>query len=73
MTAGNDTPATRPATKHKPERRIKVTSRYDNNKAVPWVQMRGQWLEQIGFTIDTPIKIRVMDGCLVLTIEKAST
>ncbi|MES9904931.1 MAG: SymE family type I addiction module toxin [Sedimenticola sp.] len=27
----------------------------------------GQWLERAGFSIDTPITVRVMEGCLVLT------
>jgi len=33
------------------------------------IQMKGHWLQQAGFEIDTPVKIRVMDGCLVLTAE----
>ena len=32
--------------------------------------MKGHWLRQAGFEIDTPIKVRVMDGCLVLTTEQ---
>ncbi len=36
---------------------------------VPWIQMRGKWLAKAGFTIDTPIKVNVSEGCLVLTIE----
>ena len=35
---------------------------------MPWVQLKGYWLEAAGFTIDAPIKVRVMEGCLVLTI-----
>ncbi|WP_371877078.1 SymE family type I addiction module toxin [Microbulbifer sp. 2205BS26-8] len=31
--------------------------------------MRGHWLERAGFVVDTPIKVRVMEGCLVLTAE----
>ncbi len=38
-------------------------------RPVPWIQLKGHWLRQAGFEIDTPIKIRVMDGCLVLTVE----
>jgi len=41
--------------------------------SVPWINIRGQWLEKAGFTIQTPITVRVMDGCLVLTVEKAET
>ncbi|MBL1278349.1 MAG: type I toxin-antitoxin system SymE family toxin [Ectothiorhodospiraceae bacterium] len=36
---------------------------------VPWINIQGQWLQQAGFEINTPIKVRVMDGCLVLTAE----
>ena len=36
---------------------------------VPWLQLKGHWLEQAGFTIDSPVTIRVMAGCLVLTTE----
>ncbi len=65
-------------------RRIKVTQTYYDYRpkdypahrglrSVPWIQMRGYWLEQAGFTINTPIKIRVMDGCLVLTSEQIDT
>ncbi len=38
-------------------------------KQVPWLQMKGIWLEKAGFHIDTPIRVRVMEGCLVLTAE----
>ncbi len=63
----------------KRERRIKVNQQHymtplKNNpssagRPVPWIQMKGHWLQQAGFEIDTPVKIRVMDGCLVLTAE----
>ncbi|MEJ2446309.1 MAG: SymE family type I addiction module toxin [Exilibacterium sp.] len=36
---------------------------------VPWVQLKGKWLEKAGFTIDTPIRIEVSEGRLVLTAE----
>ncbi|MET0108588.1 MAG: SymE family type I addiction module toxin [Candidatus Thiodiazotropha sp.] len=41
-------------------------------RPVPWIQMKGHWLDQAGFAIDTPVTVRVMEGCLVLTAE-AST
>jgi toxic protein SymE len=37
--------------------------------AVPWIQMSGKWLERAGFEIDTPLKVRVMQGCIVLTVD----
>ena len=63
------------------ERRIKVNPHYydyrtqqqapnSGSRAVPWIQMKGHWLRQAGFEIDMPIKIRVMEGCLVLTTEQ---
>jgi hypothetical protein len=61
------------------ERNIKVNeSRYMRKlkddpvgagRAVPWIQLKGHWLQRAGFEIDTPVKVRVMDGCLVLTRE----
>ena len=36
---------------------------------MPWINIQGQWLLKAGFEINTPIKVRVMDGCLVLTAE----
>ena len=32
-------------------------------------QLKGHWLIQAGFTIDSPVKVRIMQGCLVLTSE----
>lgn len=66
--------------KNRRERRIKVCrAHYEHqpkrnthplpSRAVPWLQMKGLWLEQAGFDIDTPVRIRVMPGCLVLTTE----
>ena len=61
------------------ERHIKVNHTYythprkDNpsgaGRRIPWIQLKGDWLQQAGFEIDTPLKIRVMDGCLVITTE----
>jgi toxic protein SymE len=36
---------------------------------VPWLQLKGHWLEKAGFTIDAPVTVQVMDKCLVLTTE----
>ena len=43
----------------------------NNSQAkVPWLQLKGHWLDQAGFSIDTPVTVRVMEGCLVLTTEQ---
>jgi len=36
---------------------------------VPWIQLKGKWLAKAGFTIDTPIKVEVANGRLVLAAE----
>lgn len=62
------------------ERHIKVNHTYymhkrkDNpsgtGRRIPWIQLKGDWLQQAGFEINTPVKVRVMKGCLVLTAEQ---
>ena len=32
------------------------------------IELKGHWLIEAGFEIDTPIKVRIMRGCLVVTI-----
>ena len=61
------------------ERNIKVNHTYymhrlkddqlGSGRPVPWIQLKGYWLQQAGFEIDTPLKVRVMQGCLVVTVE----
>ncbi|MFS1524643.1 SymE family type I addiction module toxin [Microbulbifer sp. 2304DJ12-6] len=46
------------------EYRLKAQSPYSGNRSVPWIQMKGHWLRQAGFEINTPVKVRVMAGCL---------
>ena len=55
------------------ERRVRrwAPEPYPVPRPVPWVQLKGYWLEAAGFIIDTPIKVRVMEGCLVLTVMMA--
>lgn len=82
MAKSNDTSASRSTTKNScQERQIKVTrayydykpkdaSPYQSGQYRPWIQLKGKWLEQAGFSVDTPVKVRVMEGCLVLTIQE---
>ena len=60
------------------ERRVTVGHRYyelpplergdpRRSRRIPWLQMRGDWLAAAGFDIQTPVRVRVMHGCLVLT------
>ncbi len=52
-----------------PVERKNKTWPYSIQTKVPWIRMQGKWLEEAGFGIDTPIKVRVIKGCLVLTVE----
>ncbi|MGC0881832.1 hypothetical protein BZ160_03930 [Pantoea vagans] len=36
---------------------------------VPAITLKGNWLEVAGFATGTPVNVRVMNGCLVLTAE----
>jgi len=39
-------------------------------RRAPWLQLRGQWLAQAGFSIDTPVSVRVSRGKLVITVAR---
>ena len=59
------------------KRHIKVQTAYYNahipdkpSQLVPKITLRGHWLAEAGFTIETPLVVRVMDGCLVFTINR---
>ena len=47
---------------------MKVKRGYYERQRRPWVQLKGYWLEAARSIIDAPIRVRVMEGCLVLTI-----
>jgi len=65
--------------KIRPLRCIKVTQAYylyrlkddlaGAGRPIPWIQLKGRWLQQAGFEINTLLKVRVMEGCLVITAE----
>jgi len=35
----------------------------------PWIRLHGMWLKEAGFTPQTRVRVRVMEGCLVITAE----
>ncbi|PXZ04778.1 SymE family type I addiction module toxin [Gilliamella apicola] len=37
--------------------------------SIPAIHLKVKWLNQAGFTTGTPLIIRVMQGCLVITTE----
>ncbi|MEJ2418940.1 MAG: SymE family type I addiction module toxin [Exilibacterium sp.] len=36
---------------------------------VPWIQLKGKWLEKVGVSIDSSVRVTVSQDCLILTIE----
>ena len=37
-------------------------------KFVPWINIKGFWLNEAGFSIDTPLQVKIEKGCIILTI-----
>jgi hypothetical protein len=57
-------------------RQLKVKAAYhsyqlNQNPRTPIgeIQLKGKWLIEAGFGIDTPVMVRVMEGCLVVTTK----
>lgn len=58
-------------------RKLKVrTGHYDYARQdyrapepVPWIYIKGYWLQQAGFLIGTPVQVQISKGRLVITIE----
>lgn len=64
---------------HCQERRLTVSSiwidkphgqPHSASRYIPRLRLKGQWLEQAGFKIHMAVRVRVMKGCLVLTVEE---
>ena len=36
---------------------------------VPWINIKGYWLNEAGFTIDTPLNVKVDKGCITISIH----
>ena len=39
-------------------------------RPIPWINLRGFWLEQAGFAIGTPYTIEVYDGKLIFIVDE---
>ncbi len=60
------------------QRQLKVREAYhsyqlhqNTNQRTPVgeIHLKGHWLIQAGFSIDTPVTVQVQDGCLVVTTK----
>ncbi|HFU8827670.1 TPA: endoribonuclease SymE [Escherichia coli] len=48
---------------------VSYASRYPDHAHIPALTLKGQWLEAAGFATGTPVDVKVMDGCIVLTAQ----
>ena len=78
MTNDHDTQALRLTKTKNHQRKLKVreayhsyqlSQNYHERTPVGEIHLKGNWLIQAGFTIDTPVNVKVMEGCLVLTTK----
>ncbi|MDI5417239.1 SymE family type I addiction module toxin, partial [Salmonella enterica subsp. enterica serovar Kentucky] len=42
---------------------------FEDHQHIPAIIMKGQWLEAAGFTTGSKMDIKVMEGCIVLTVK----
>ena len=69
MAKRNDTRDDLPFTNGKQERFLTVTFYPEPRPRIPWIRLRGLWLQHAGFTPQSRIRVRVMTDCLVITRE----
>lgn len=78
MTDDDDTPALCSAKIQAHQRQLKVREAYHSYQLqqscrdrtpIGEIHLKGHWLIKAGFEIDTPVRVRVMAGCLVVTAE----
>ncbi|EAA0697709.1 endoribonuclease SymE [Salmonella enterica subsp. enterica] len=48
---------------------VSYASRYPEYTRIPAITLKGQWLEAAGFTTGSKMDIKVMEGCIVLTVK----
>jgi len=69
MAKRNDTRDSPASKGNKQERFLTVTLYPEARPKIPWIRLRGLWLQQAGFAPQARIRVRVMTGCLVITTE----
>ena len=47
--------------------------RYRPVRHVPWINIKGYWLNEAGFGIDTPLQVKIDPGRIILTVAQASS
>lgn len=58
-----------PATGNVPDRFLTVADIPEPKPNKTAIRLRGKWLQQAGFLAQTRVRVRVMPGCLVITVQ----
>jgi hypothetical protein len=69
MARHDDTPEVPTSKTNKQEWSLTVQLVPEAKPKIPSIRLRGLWLQQAGFTPQACIRVRVMNGCLVITRE----
>lgn len=69
MAGHDDTPELPTSKSSKQERFLTVQLVPEAKPKIPWIRLRGLWLQQAGFSPQTRVRVRVMNGCLVITAD----
>ncbi|NKI71775.1 SymE family type I addiction module toxin [Collimonas pratensis] len=67
MAKRNHTRDLRTPTTDDPAQRLTVSFYQDDNPDTLWIKLCGAGLEQAGFSPLTPVQVRIMRGCLLVT------
>lgn len=49
---------------------VSYASTFPDYERIPLVAFKGKWLEAAGFATGTPVDVRVMPGCLIVTARE---
>jgi len=49
---------------------VSYASTFPDYERIPLVAFKGKWLDAAGFATGTPVDVRVMPGCLVVTARE---
>ena len=52
--------------KHMTKRFLAISYIFQNQKSVPLIRLQGRWLQELGFTIGSKVKIEVKNGMLLI-------
>ncbi len=49
---------------------LSQTQSHHGPVTVPWLQLKGKWLAQAGFSVNSQVTVSIGKECLLLTVDK---